>query len=148
MSKPLRVASGRFARGYNCAQSIFSAFAEERGVSSELGLRLSAPFGGGMGRAGEVCGALSGALMILGLEYGSERPESKEEVYRVVGQFMDQFQHRHGSVRCSNLLGHDIATPEGLQVARSNNVFSTVCPLLVDETAKALDTYLAEHPSS
>ena len=86
--------------------------------------------------------------MVLGLEFGSERPESKEDVYHVVREFMDEFQHQHGSIRCSDLLGHDISTPEGLQAARSNNVFSTVCPLLVDETAKALETYLADHPSS
>jgi C_GCAxxG_C_C family probable redox protein len=147
MTDPARLANSRFARGYNCSQSVFSAFAEERGVSSELALRLSASFGGGMGRAGEVCGALSGALMVLGLEFGNERPESKEEVYRLVREFMDQFEQQHGAVRCSDLLGHDISTPEGLQVARSNNVFARVCPLLVDETAKALSTFLAEHPT-
>jgi C_GCAxxG_C_C family probable redox protein len=148
MTDPIPVANGRFARGYNCAQSVFSAFAEQRGVSGDLALRLSASFGGGLGRAGEVCGALSGALMVLGLEFGNDRPESKEDVYRRVREFMGEFQRHNGSVRCSDILGHDISTPEGLQAARNNNVFSAVCPRVVDETARALAAYLAEHKSS
>jgi len=128
MTDPVCVANGRFARGYNCAQSVFSAFAEQHGIAGDTALRLSAPFGGGMGRAGEVCGALSGALLMLGLEFGNDRPESKENVYRLVREFMGQFQRRNGYVRCSDLLGHDISTPEGLQAARNNNAFQRSVP--------------------
>jgi C_GCAxxG_C_C family probable redox protein len=148
MTGALRLANGRFARGFNCAQAIFSAFAGQFGVSSEFAMRLAAPFGGGIAREGEVCGALSGALMVLGLQYGKNRPEAKEEIYRIARDFMEQFRGQHGSIHCRELLGHDISTPEGLQAARDGNAFSTVCPLLIDETAKALARYLKDHPAS
>ncbi|HTP01540.1 MAG TPA: C-GCAxxG-C-C family protein [Anaerolineales bacterium] len=142
MTEALQIAGGRFARGYNCAQSVFSAFAVNYGVSSDLAVRLSAAFGGGMARKGEVCGALTGALMILGLQYGRGRPEDKEEIYRLARQFIDSFEERHGSIRCADLLGHDISTPDGLQSIRDNNLFATVCPMLVDELARALKQFL------
>ncbi len=144
MTDALRVANGRFARGFNCAQSIFSAFAERFGVSSELALRLSAPFGAGLGRQGEVCGALSGALMILGLQYGQDRPEGKEDIYRIAREFIERFRQRHGAILCRELLGQDVSTPEGLQTARDKNLFASVCPILIDNTAKALTKYLNE----
>src|SRR5512140_2930835 len=111
MNDAPHLANGRFARGFNCAQSIFAAFAPRLGVSSELALRVSAPFGAGLAREGEVCGALSGALMVLGLQYGQDRPESKEDMYRLAHEFIYQFKQRHGAVRCSELLHQDISTP-------------------------------------
>jgi C_GCAxxG_C_C family probable redox protein len=143
---PLRVANGRFARGFNCAQSVFSAFAGRYGVSSELALRLASAFGAGVARQGELCGALSGALMVIGLQYGQVRPEGKEQLYGIAREFMDRFQVQHGSLLCRELLGHDISTPEGLQAARDANAFAKECPLLVDETAKALTRFLDDHP--
>ncbi len=145
MQQTLRVANGRFARGFNCAQSILAAFAERAGISTEFALRLAAPFGGGMGREGTVCGALSAALMVLGLQYASDRPEGKEEIYRITRGFMAQFRERHGSIICNELLDQDISTPQGLQAARDKNAFATICPVIVDETAKALAQYLNEH---
>ena len=148
MSDALRVAHDQFAGGFNCAQSVFSAFAPRFDISGELAVRLAAPFGGGVGRAGEICGALSGALMILGLQYGQDRPEDKDEMYRIAREFMDQFRKRHGALRCRELIGHDISTPEGLREAREQKILSGLCPILVDETAKALERYLTDHPAS
>ncbi len=101
-----------------------------------------------MAREGEVCGAITGALMVLGLEYGSERPEGKEETYRITREFLQQFEQRHGTVLCKRLLGHDISTPRGLQVAREQNLFATVCPVIVDETARALNEFLLSKHSA
>ena len=148
MTEPWHAANGRFARGYNCAQSVLSAFSERYGISCEDALRVASPFGAGMGRRGEICGVLSGALMVLGLEYGGERPEAKEEVYRLTREFLDQFEKRYGSVHCRDLLGCDISTAEGLQAARDNNVFAAVCPALVDETTRALARHLEERPAT
>ena len=146
MTDAPQVANGRFARGFSCAQAIFSAFARGFGVSSELALRLSAPFGGGIAREGEVCGALTGALMVLGLQYGQDRPEGKEQTYLIAREFVEDFRRRHGAVRCSELVGHDISTAEGLEAARNANAFGTLCPVLVDETARSLQTYINDHP--
>lgn len=141
-----RVAKERFARGYNCAQSLLSAFASRFGLTSQFAVRLAAPFGAGMAREGQVCGALSGALMVLGLQYAGTRPEDREQIYRIARDFIDQFETQHGSMICKELLGYDISTPAGLQAARDNGVFETICPVLVDETATALTTYLDDHP--
>ncbi len=140
------IANSRHVLGFNCAQSIFAAFADRFDVSPELALRLAAPFGGGLSRKGQVCGALSGALMVLGLQYGTDQPEGKEEMYRIAREFIEQFEQQHGSVVCNELLGHNISTPSGLQAARDNKAFATVCPVLIDETAQALARFLNDHP--
>ena len=67
-----------FLKGYNCSQAVFGAFAEELGINEETAFKLAAPFGGGVGRQREVCGAVSGMLMVLGLEEGYSTPETKE----------------------------------------------------------------------
>ncbi len=148
MPETPHIVTGRFARGFNCAQSVFAAFAEQFGVAPGFALRLAAPFGAGMARQGEVCGALTGALMVLGLQYGSERPEGKEEMYRIAQEFMEQFEKRHGSLLCKQIIGYDISTPEGLQLAREQNLFATVCPIIVDDTAKALNEFLLSKHSA
>ncbi len=148
MSDALQLASGRFARGFNCAQSIFSAFAAEHGISEDFALRLAAPFGGGMARAGETCGALSGALMVLGMHYAKSRPEYKEQIYAITREFLERFREQHGSTLCRELVGHDISTPEGLQAARAEDSFGRVCPPIIEQTAKALEHFINEHPAS
>lgn len=138
-------ANDRFACGFNCAQSMLATFAPQLGVPIGLALRVAAPFGAGMGRKGQVCGALTGALMVIGLRYASEQPENKDEIYRLSREFIDQFEREHGTILCKELLGFDISTPEGLQAARDHDAFAGVCPALVDQTARALTRYLSDH---
>jgi C_GCAxxG_C_C family probable redox protein len=147
MEDALLLATGRFARGFNCAQSVLSAFSAQLDVPDELMLRLAAPFGAGMGRAGETCGALSGALMVLGLQYARTCPESRDEIYAITRDFIARFRAAHRSTLCRELLGYDISTPDGLKAARAHNAFAGICPLLVEETARALSCYINEHPA-
>ncbi len=147
MNDASQLASGRFAGGFNCAQSIFSAFAAEHGVAEDFALRLAAPFGAGMARAGETCGALSGGLMVLGIHYAGSRPEDRDEIYAITREFMELFRKQHGSTLCHELVGHDISTPEGLQAARAEDMFGKVCPAIVAGTAKALQRFISEHPA-
>jgi C_GCAxxG_C_C family probable redox protein len=126
-------ALARFSAGYNCSQSTFSALAEELGLSSDVALRIAAPFGGGIGRQGEVCGAASGALMALGLRFGSasEDKDAKERAYTVAAEFVRRFEERAGALRCRDLIHADMTTPEGLADARERKVFSSDCPRYV-----------------
>ena len=142
MTDPIQLASDRFAHGFNCAQAVLSAFAEETGISEESALRLASPFGGGIARQGQVCGALTGALMVLGLHIGNTDPSYKEETYFLSQEFMETFQKKHGSILCRELLGYDLSRPEGLQAAREGKVFATVCPALVSGAAEALTEML------
>lgn len=130
---PIDTALTRFREGYSCSQSALSAFAEELGLPLEVAFRLASPFGGGIGRQGEVCGAASGALMALGLRYGSATPDKakKERTYAVAAEFLHTFEARFGSVCCRDLIQADTSTPEGLAAARERKVFTTLCPAFV-----------------
>lgn len=123
-------AASYFGEGFNCSQSVLSAYAPQLGLSPETALRIASAFGGGMARMGEVCGAVTGALMVIGLKHGytkAEDREIKEEAYRLVNEFARLFRERNGSIVCRELIGCDIGTPEGLKYARDNDLFNTHC---------------------
>lgn len=136
-----------FKEGFNCAQAVFSTYAPQMGLERETALRIGGPFGGEMGRLGEVCGAVTGALMALGLEYGcvdAQNTEDKEEAYRLVREFADRFRARHGAIRCRDLLGCDIGTPEGRKLAHESGLFANLCPQLVRDAAEIVGQMLKQ----
>jgi C_GCAxxG_C_C family probable redox protein len=146
MGMPTKVAEGRFAEGFSCSQAVFSAFANHLGLADEAALRIGSAFGGGIGRRGEVCGAVTGALMALGLASGhaDNSEASKAATYALVDDFLVRFQQAHGALSCRSLIGHAIDTPEGLQRAREAGVFSTICPRLVAGAAGIVESILGE----
>jgi len=128
-----------FQEGYLCSQSILMSYAPQFDLNPELAARLAAPFGGGVARRGETCGAVNGAIMVLGLTLGhssAEDEDSKERTYRMVDEFINQFQGRNGTIRCNELLDCDISTPEGLQSAREAQLFISRCPKFVSDAAE------------
>jgi C_GCAxxG_C_C family probable redox protein len=135
------LARARFDAGFSCSQSVFAAFAPDLGLDADAALRVAAAFGGGMGRTGGTCGAVTGALMALGLKYGSAVADkaAKEQTYAHVREFMARFEARHDATTCAQLLGVSIATPEGQAAAREANLFKTVCPGLVESAAAILE---------
>ena len=98
-----------FKQGYNCSQAVFASCADIYGITDEqLALRLSASFGGGMGRMRLVCGAASGMFMLAGLQNGSSTPhdnEGKMKNYAFVQQLAGEFKGKYGSLICAELLG-------------------------------------------
>ena len=101
-----------FRLGYNCAQSVFLAFALEFGFDEETALKLSSSFGGGMGRLREVCGAVSSVFAIAGLKYGYTIPnddEIKARHYELVQKLAEKFKEKYGTIICRELL----ELPEG-----------------------------------
>lgn len=103
-----KIAGNNFKCGYNCAQSVFLAFAEEVGFSKEDALRLSSSFGGGMGRLREVCGACSAMFMIAGILKGYTEPnndEIKAEHYKLIQDLAQKFKSKFGTIICRELLG-------------------------------------------
>jgi C_GCAxxG_C_C family probable redox protein len=144
---PTEKAAQLFATGYSCSQAVFAAHAEELGLPTETALKISAAFGGGLGRQGEVCGAVSGALMALGLARGQTNPDdkaAKDHTYALTRRFCAEFSDREGSLLCRELLGCQIGTPEGLQQAQEENLFKTVCPELVASASAILDGILKD----
>jgi C_GCAxxG_C_C family probable redox protein len=96
-----------------------------------------------MGRTGETCGAVSGALMVIGLRYGqptAEDKDAKEKTYELAREFMNRFAARNnGCVKCRELLGHDISIPEDMQTARDQGLFETLCPKFVRDAAEVVE---------
>ncbi len=121
-------------RKMNCAQSVLTAFSEELGIKKELATKLAMGFGGGMGRTGRTCGAVTGAYMVLGLKYKyqAEKPqENKDRVYQLIREFDEKFTRIYGSTACKELLGCDLNTPEGSAAANERGLFTTLCPKFV-----------------
>ena len=134
-----------FNNGYNCSQSVFSVFAEQFGIDRETALKIAGGFGGGMGRMGEVCGVVTGAFMALGLKFSkgiNESPESKVRTYEIIREFANRFKARHGNIRCIDLLGCDISTPEGHDAAVEQNLFKLRCVNFVRDAADIIDEML------
>jgi C_GCAxxG_C_C family probable redox protein len=142
MQNPIQTAHDRFTQGFNCSQAVFSAYASQLGIDDETALKLASPFGGGVAHQGDVCGAVSGALMALGLGRGSATVDQKDETYRLAEDFIQRFQERNGSILCRELIGHDISTPAGLQNARDEKVFKTTCPGLVKDATEIVAEFL------
>lgn len=108
-----------FHQGFNCAQSVFAAFAEEVGLTPEQALRLSAGFGAGVGRMRGMCGAFSGLTMVAGHCKGNLTgvPEEKEVVFSLVRELADAFKAEFGTLTCRDLLHLD----EGVQESARPN---------------------------
>ena len=136
MTTPAEIAVARFDDHFNCSQSVFAAFAPQYGVQEDLALKIASPFGGGMARQGHVCGAVSGALMALGLARGATTPAGKEKAYQLGEEFIQRFEVKHGTLLCRKLIDCDISTPAGWQIAQERGVFKTVCPVLVREAVE------------
>lgn len=102
MSKYSDRAELLFKNGYNCSQAVFCAFAEDLGLSEEMAARISIGLGGGVGRMREVCGAISGAAMVVGLA----KPQyDKAKAYEMVREIVAEFKKTNSSIICKELLG-------------------------------------------
>ncbi len=130
MAKSLN-AKTRFEESFSCSQSVFSTLAPELGLDENTALKIGSAFGGGMSRHGEVCGAVTGALMSLGLKFGSTSPDDDEKVREASQELMRQFKETNGSLLCKELLGYHLIVPEERKKAKESGVFNTICPLLV-----------------
>ena len=137
------LALARFGKGHSCAQAVFSAFAEQMGMDYQTAVKLSSGFGGGMGM-GSVCGAVTGAIMAIGLKYGGVDPKAKGETAKLVREFIDRFKAQHRQLNCRDLLGCDLSTPEGRQTAKDKDLYATVCNGIVRDAARILNELLNE----
>lgn len=133
-----------FELKFNCTQAVFASFSQDFGISKKQALKIGACFGSGM-RKGEVCGACTGALMVIGLKYGQSEIgdiESKLKSDELCVRFLDEFKKHNGSYICNDLLGCDITTPEGVKYALDNNLFIDFCPKMVKSSVEILEKLL------
>ena len=134
MGEKVKKASESFGNGLNCAQSVFGAFCDRYGVTEETAVKIACGLGSGA-RSAELCGAVSGAVLVIGLKYG----ESKEMCNQKTEEFMKAFKDANNDIVCRNLLGCDITTPSGREKAVADNLFKTKCLDLVKSAADILE---------
>lgn len=127
-----------FTNGFNCSQAIFSTYCEQLGMDSVTALKVATPFGSGIARTAQTCGAVTGALMLIGLKHGkylSEDNASKEKCFALAKEFTDRFTAIHGTITCCDLLKYDLSTPEGLQYIKENGLWDKLCPVFIRDAA-------------
>jgi C_GCAxxG_C_C family probable redox protein len=134
-----------FRRGFSCSQAVAAAFAPDLGLDRETALRLAQPFGGGIARRADWCGAVAGALLIIGLKHGrvrAEDVEARDRTYALVDAFIARFTSLHGRIKCRDLLGCDISTPAGRKTAEAQKLHETKCEEFVRDAAAILEEIL------
>jgi C_GCAxxG_C_C family probable redox protein len=134
----------KFRQGYNCSQAVVTAFAEDYGVNEETAALVARGFGGGMGRTGGVCGAVSGAVMVIGLSTReiTDTDQAKQQAYALVREFFRRFRERRPSLQCRDLLGYDIGDPEMYVLAKEQNLFEAICAGVIRDAAEVLEEIL------
>ena len=137
-----------FLQGYNCAQAVAVAFCDVTGLEPDFAAKMASSFGGGMGRLREVCGAVSGMLMVAGLLYGYDSPGEdsvKKEHYQLVQKLAGQFREEIGSIVCREILKNPPTDPT--PTPRTAEFYSNrPCVRMVIQAAEVLDRYLTDHP--
>jgi len=143
---PSDIAVTFFSQDFNCAQSVLAAFAPQLGMDESKMLKMASPFGGGVALRGQICGAVTGGLLALGLAQGADTPSGKEDAYRLGQEFLHRFESINGSILCRELLDCDISTAAVLQQAREKGVFKTLCPHFVRDAAKIVQAMQDKQP--
>lgn len=147
MEERIELAVSLFKEGYNCSQSVVAAFADMYGFTREQALKMSASFGGGIGRMRQTCGAACGLFLLAGLETGcteGKNREGKEDNYKFVQQLAGEFEKRNGSLTCSRLLGleKNAPTPTTPEARTEEYYKKRPCVKIVEEAARIWVEYL------
>ncbi|OPY78866.1 MAG: putative redox-active protein (C_GCAxxG_C_C) [Syntrophorhabdus sp. PtaU1.Bin153] len=144
------IAVAKFQEGYNCAQSVVYSYCDDLGLDKNSALKMACGFGGGMGCKEEVCGAVTGGIMVIGARYGrGEKDDRKaaELTYAKTQELMDQFVERHGTFICRTLLnGCDLMTKEGRKYIKENNLQNKVCTPCLQSVIEILANIMQNEP--
>jgi len=143
MSTRTEIATATFNRGYNCAQAVLAAFRAETGLAEDLALKIATGFGAGMGRQQEVCGAVTGGILVLGLRHGRDSTADRaatEQTYVKTKELLDRFAAKHGSCLCRQLLqGYDLSTSDGQRRFKADGMLDKVCRPCVQTVVEILE---------
>lgn len=133
-----------FIKGIDCSQVVTEKFADQMGMTKEQARKVSSCFGGGM-MCGETCGAVTGALMVLGMKYGHSVEDDmaqKEMMMQKTAEFKKLFQEKYPSCICRDLLGYDLGKPGELEKVMESGKLLSFCPGIVEATIEALEKVL------
>jgi C_GCAxxG_C_C family probable redox protein len=146
MQSQTEAATEKFLSGYNCAQAVLHSCCDKLNFDKNTALKLACGFGAGMARRQEVCGAVTGGILAIGLRHGrgeGEGQTAKEETYLRVCELMSRFEARHGSCICRKLLKDcDMTTPAGQQYMKEHDLLHKTCVGCVRTVVETLEELL------
>ena len=131
-----------FKNGFTCSSAVFSAFSDELGLDTGTAKKIACGFGAGISKTDNICGAVSGAIMVIGLKYGKTKAgddTATENTRALVRQFIHEFTDKNGSVSCTELLGYNLSIVDDYEKAREKKLFVTKCPELVRDAVDILE---------
>ena len=136
-----------YNQGFTCTQSILASFAGRYAIPQDQAFRIGEPFGAGMSCTNGMCGSVTGAIMVLGLQYGGTRSDNdaaRTNTYLHVHELLQRFMALRGSISCTDLLGYDLSDSLQLQKVWEKGLFTQLCPGLVRDAAQILSDMLDE----
>jgi C_GCAxxG_C_C family probable redox protein len=139
------VALASFQSGITCSSAVFSAFSDELELDDKTAKKIACGFGAGISRTGNICGAVSGAIMVIGLRYGKAEQgddAATEKTRALTRQFIQEFTQKNGSANCTELLGYNLSNQDEYEAAARQNLFRTKCPDLVRDAVAILEKIL------
>jgi len=146
MKDKSEVAADKFLSGYNCAQAVLFSYCDDFHFDKNTALKLTCGFGAGMGRKQEVCGAVSGGIIVIGLKYGRGLTDDRtvtEHSYKLTRELMDRFEQEYGSCICRKLLENcDLMTEEGQKHFKENDLLNKTCKGCVCSVVQILEDIL------
>jgi len=133
-------AMANFKKGYNCAQSVLLTMFEHWNGKDDLIPKVATGFGGGIGRCGSLCGALTGGVMAIGIRHGTNEPsvEKRLKTYGIAHDFYAWFEKQHGGVMCRELIGYDLSVPGEMEKARKSGVLDEKCTVFIRNAVEKL----------
>lgn len=145
------IATETFLSGYSCAQSVLYSFCDEAGLHPDTALKIACGFGAGIARRQEICGAVTGGIMVLGLKYGRGEEQdltAMEDTYAKVHELIRRFEDRHGTCSCLQLLGGcNVATEEGRDYFDAHDLINHICKPCVQTVISILEDMTKEPPN-
>jgi C_GCAxxG_C_C family probable redox protein len=139
-------AEALFRGGFSCSQAVLAVFAQDFGLNRNISIKIAQGFGGGISHTDNICGAVSGAVMVIGLRYGRTKAEdlaAKDKTYAVVKDFLRQFAQRHGGkTTCTGLLGYNLSDPTQFAEAKQMKVTQAKCPGFVRDAVELVEKLL------
>ncbi len=146
MNTKSEVAVTKFSEGYNCAQSVFYSFCDVLKFEKDLALKMVCGFGAGMARKEEVCGAVTGGIVVLGTKYGmGEQKDSTatELTYKKTRELMDRFAEKHGTFICRKLINDcELTSEEGQKIFKENDLLNIICKPCVQSVVEILENLM------
>lgn len=129
--------------GFLCSQSVFATLSEELGLERKLALKISTGLGAGISCQGDICGAVSGAILAIGLKHGNHEglsdADSQGKTFYLTQELIERIKAKHGCYTCKDLLGLDLKKPENVKFAKESGIFEKICNNVIKDSVQIVE---------